>query len=283
MAKDIHVSARIVGGKIPVKASLGQTVPVPVGGAVDSVNGKTGDVVLTAEDVGAISEEEFYNRLIPSDSVSGAVAQFPDGADNLPLKSLVASITGGATGCTITHVGKNLWGKNLIQGNVLIDNLVVGKKYSATAKLKNPNQGTYFYIQRAPKGTEQRTTVGYVIAAKETYVVTFTVADGFDYYAYSNGSYANVTDIQIEEGSATEYEPYHATEIPVTWGVEIQNGTVDVLNGIVTDTDTQTEYQIEAHEVNSLLGSNTFYADTGDTTVEYRADIQRYIDKRLSQ
>ena len=40
---------------------------------------------------------------------------------------------------------------------------------------------------------------------------------------------------------------------------------------------------MEAHEVNSLLGSNTFYADTGDTTVEYIADIQRYIDKRLLQ
>lgn len=221
-------------------------------------------------------------RFLPTDSASGAVASFTDGADNVPLKSLVVGITGGATECTVTHVGKNLWGKNLIQGNVLIDNLVVGKKYSATAKLKNPNQGTYFYIQKAPKGTEQRTTVGYVIAAKETYVVTFTVADGFDYYCYSNASYTNVTDIQIEEGSATEYEPYNATEIPISFGTEIQNGALDVLTGALTDTDTQTEYQIEAHEVKSLLGSNTFYVDTGDTSVEYRADIQKWVEKKLS-
>lgn len=42
-------------------------------------------------------------------------------------------------------------------------------------------------------------------------------------------------------------------------------------------------YQLTPTEVNSLLGSNTIYADTGDTSVEYRADIHRYIDKRLSQ
>lgn len=42
-------------------------------------------------------------------------------------------------------------------------------------------------------------------------------------------------------------------------------------------------YQLTPHEVRSLLGSNTIYADTGDTSVEYRADIQRYIDKKLSQ
>ena len=42
-------------------------------------------------------------------------------------------------------------------------------------------------------------------------------------------------------------------------------------------------YQLTPHEVKSLLGQNNIYADTGDTSVEYRADIQRYIDKRLSQ
>jgi hypothetical protein len=41
-------------------------------------------------------------------------------------------------------------------------------------------------------------------------------------------------------------------------------------------------YQLTPTEVKSLLGQNNIFADTGDTAVTYRADIQRYIDKKLS-
>jgi hypothetical protein len=41
-------------------------------------------------------------------------------------------------------------------------------------------------------------------------------------------------------------------------------------------------YQLTPHEVKSLLGANTIYADTGDTSVEYRADIQRWVEKKRS-
>ena len=40
-----------------------------------------------------------------------------------------------------------------------------------------------------------------------------------------------------------------------------------------------TEYQLEPHEVASLLGANNIFADTGDTEVEYRADTKLYIEK----
>jgi hypothetical protein len=42
-------------------------------------------------------------------------------------------------------------------------------------------------------------------------------------------------------------------------------------------------YQLTPHEVNSLLGSNTIYADTGDTSVEYRADIKAYINRKIAE
>jgi hypothetical protein len=41
-------------------------------------------------------------------------------------------------------------------------------------------------------------------------------------------------------------------------------------------------YQLTHTEVKSLLGQNNIYADTGDTSVEYRADIQRWVEKKLS-
>ena len=44
---------------------------------------------------------------------------------------------------------------------------------------------------------------------------------------------------------------------------------------------TPVTYQLTAQEVRTLLGANNIWADTGDTTVQYRADPTRYIDKRL--
>ena len=41
-------------------------------------------------------------------------------------------------------------------------------------------------------------------------------------------------------------------------------------------------YQLSATEIKTLLGNNNVWADTGDSTVQYRADIQRYIDKKIA-
>ena len=58
MAKDIRIPVTLRGNRLEAKAQLGQTVKVPgEGGAVNSVNGMTGDVVLTAEDVGAMPSD----------------------------------------------------------------------------------------------------------------------------------------------------------------------------------------------------------------------------------
>lgn len=41
-------------------------------------------------------------------------------------------------------------------------------------------------------------------------------------------------------------------------------------------------YQLTSQELKTLLGQNNIWADTGDTTVEYRADTKLYIQKVLS-
>ena len=38
-------------------------------------------------------------------------------------------------------------------------------------------------------------------------------------------------------------------------------------------------YQLTPTEVTTLLGDNTIWADTGDTTAEYRADTKLYIER----
>lgn len=42
-------------------------------------------------------------------------------------------------------------------------------------------------------------------------------------------------------------------------------------------------YQLEPHEVTTLLGANNIWADAGDVAVDYRADIRLYIDKKISE
>jgi hypothetical protein len=42
-------------------------------------------------------------------------------------------------------------------------------------------------------------------------------------------------------------------------------------------------YQLTPHEVKSLLGQNNIYANTGDTSVEYHADIKAYINRKIAE
>lgn len=42
-------------------------------------------------------------------------------------------------------------------------------------------------------------------------------------------------------------------------------------------------YQLAPQEVQTILGQNNIFADTGNVTVQYRADTKLYIDKVLSQ
>lgn len=43
------------------------------------------------------------------------------------------------------------------------------------------------------------------------------------------------------------------------------------------------EITLDPHDLESLYGNNTIYADTGDTSVEYRADPTMYIGKKIAQ
>ena len=52
---------------------------------------------------------------------------------------------------------------------------------------------------------------------------------------------------------------------------------------VVYDITTPIEIQLTPHDVNSLLGVNNIFADTGDTEVEYRADTKLYINKKIAE
>ena len=46
--------------------------------------------------------------------------------------------------------------------------------------------------------------------------------------------------------------------------------------------ETPVSYQLTPTEIKTLLGDNAIWADTGDTTVDYRADPTLYINKAIA-
>ena len=233
-----------------VIADLNAGDAVNVGVNIEEVNAN--DIL----DDYATKEDVENNVSIVEKSASGAIASFSDGADDLPLKSLVVNIepkqdgTGdpspdnvrpisGWTGMEIQHTGKNVWNGELVNGYVdLSDYITVGETYTATAEMINSATLTYCYIRKKKPSESEYTNVGLVIANTTVRAKTFTVEEGYDYYIYCNSSYTNVKNMQIEVGStATEYEPYKGRTIPISWQTEagtVYGGKLDVLSGVMT-------------------------------------------------
>ena len=125
---------------------------------------------------------------------------------------------------TIT-LSKNIWNKNVRNGDVMINGLVPGQRYTASAKMINASTPTYCYVRRKLKTESEYTNVNEIIKNKTVKPVSFTVNGNYDYSIWCNAAYGNVTDVQIELGSvATEYEPY---------GTPVYGGTVDLISGEV--------------------------------------------------
>ena len=51
---------------------------------------------------------------------------------------------------------------------------------------------------------------------------------------------------------------------------------------VVFEVDTPVQVQLDPVEIKTLLGVNNIYCDTGDSSVTYRADVQKYIDKKIA-
>ena len=241
-------------------------------------------------------------KFLPIDTASGSVASFPDGADDIPLKSLVVDINpvqSGRTGMTVNASGKNLFDSNFSDYTKPYDyyirpiKLESGKRYVVKAELVGTAvTGTAFGITK--KGDRYIEFVPYLVLTTSGTVTKFefTVDDTFTspkLIAYASGQAKfdeamNNYNITLEvKANQNNYEPYNGVTIPISFGREIQNGTLDVLTGILTDTDTQTEYQIEAHEVKSMLGQNNIFADCGNVSVEYRANTTAYINRKIAE
>ena len=297
------------GATITIKDKDGETVAILYNGkdgkdgadGAQGPKGDTGERGLTGEtgpqgpkgDTGATGpagSDADIIRFLPIDSVSGPVASFADGANNVPLESLVVGI-------------------NLVQsgeGDPSPENIrpITGW----TGMTVNAN-GTEIPISwESEAGTIYGgsldvltgvLTVDYAIVTINN-VTRFRCGLTTDNlpYAYLKLPYVSIGTGVITKTKCSMYKSVNKSKVDKTLRMytteaDIWDSDMDVSSDesaksylsnlqIIYPLANPVTYQLTPHEVKSLLGQNNIYADTGDTSVEYRADIQRWVEKKLS-
>lgn len=199
------------------------------------------------------------------DSASGSIASFADGADDMPIKSLVVNIepvqTGsgdpsptnvrpisGHTGASVTRTGKNLFDGSAV-ATTHPDNWAVeyqNDRLSITHK-NSYSSGAPLYAIRLDVGVY---VVSYAVQSQAGNISLYvdgdwsrTIASGAvltlesgHVYAIGFSAIANTTNyidrFQIELGStATDYEPYTGNTLSVTFPSEagtVYGGTLTI-------------------------------------------------------
>lgn len=207
------------------------------------------------------------------ESASGAIASFTDGADDIPLKSLVIDInpvqagTGdpspenvrpitGCTGCNVRRTGKNLFDYDESKVSACETSTGAIRSYYPTG-ITNCTITFSAYLVDGSSVTSAFVNIGKLVNGKITVVGTFltttgditnstvTFAEGEEAVLVSAvsetiGIVYNLPNynIQIELGSTpTDYEPYAGQSYPISWETEagtVYGGMLDILTGVLT-------------------------------------------------
>ena len=220
-------------------------------------------------------------------TASGDIASFTDGADDYPVKDLVAHIEPvqsgsgdpspenvrpitGWTGANVTRTGKNLLDASAcIVGRYITSRgeIDATSGWSASDYIPVKSGETYTLSNYNPNGTAanhafycvDKSFLSRIPAAGNN---TFTVPSGA-YYVRVSIKTENLTGAQLELGTtATAYEPYQGDTYAVTFPAEagtVYGGTLDVTTGVLTvDTVSKTISSGRATAINQLTNTTRF-------------------------
>ena len=222
------------------------------------------------EDVADLQDKEYDYAPVITDTASGAIASFPDGADSYPLKECVVSIEAVQSGsgdpspdnirpitgwseAKVTRAGKNLYSRELSEYNVPVFStngtsqaypdvtvywLKVKPDTAYTVSGTTPS-GQVFYI-RWINCDENK---GFISRPGGTYTspalpLSFTTPSNCEWVQIAinqyNVGYLSKNDwlVQVEEGStATDYEPYNGQTVTIDLDGTRYGCTLDVRRG----------------------------------------------------
>ena len=258
---------------------------------VDGISGKVEQIDSNTERIESL-EDDRYKPYV-TDTVSGSIASFPDGADDIPLKSLIVNIDpvqdlsngdpspenicpiSGWTGMQLSVNGTVIpisWQSEAgtVYGGKL--DVLSGVLTVDRAKIDLSTLSGWANNMNGDKGIEIKCTLN---GKKEgrTNIISDKLLTG-------------------TEKSATNTAVYSVRGFPTSSliAVKVPTAVVTDPNGLLAwigenkpsvcyELATPITYQLTPQQVNSLLGQNNIFADTGDTTCEYRADTKLYIER----
>jgi hypothetical protein len=239
----------------------------------------------------------------PTDTAVGSVASFSDGADNVPLKSLVVGINPvqsgegdpspdnarpirGWTGMTVNANGTEIpisweseagtvYGGSLdvLTGVLTVDRAFVDLGTLAWGKAPAETKYPRFYsnsLKGIIKPTDTTATVTDAICSDYKATAFDTV-----YRGNTNSVFAVVNVQSDAKGSFSIIDSRFDNADDFKAAMNGVQFCYPLLEPIT--------YQLTPHEVKSLLGINNIYADCGNVSVEYRADTTTYINRKIAE
>ena len=253
-------------------------------------------------DPGEVTLADYY-KVFPTDTATGAIASFPDGADSIPMKDVLIHIEPvqagsgdpspdnvrpitGWTGCVISHSGADMTNPTTYSITFPSE---AGTVYGGTLDVTSGaltvdraivDLGTLSWIMELSVGHERAYSMA--IDGIKPYASSnianaicsqYTVASNNIVYLHTHDGIFSVDNngrIQVYD---SRYISASSDEFKATVsGVQL-----------VYELATPITYTLTQQEITSLLGTNNLWADTGDTEVEYRADTKLYITKKITE
>ena len=274
--------------------------------------GMAADAKATGDEISQIKEDftNTVNSAYVTDSASGSVAHFVDGADNIPMKSVkvniepiqsgsgdpspsnVRPITGydsvkvyhsGADTADATEYNISLTSAGTVYGGTLdvVSGVLTVDKGFVTL------DGTQTIANRNWRATSN--SVGWLYPYSLTQnVVPNSSAEVPDvisnrvktasYSAAYNGTENNCVSL-VYDTSKVYGLAVRCDNTLLTTDAAINAFLAENPIQVVYSLATPLTYQLSATEIKSLLGINNVWSDAGDVEVEYRADTKLYIER----
>ena len=257
---------------------------------VDGISAKAEQIDTNTADIAELESTkvdfgELY-KAFPTDTASGAVASFTDGADDLPLKSLVVDIEPvqdlhGYNSPWPAGGGKNLIYKTLKRVNIDADGKIIsynafdvfcakvesGKTYTLSINGVATRSVDVGYFAEDPVLGSTTYDGNRIINLQATFEATYTGFIGFRFDT-------DTANVQLEEGStATAYAPYENvcpisgwTEVDVeqsgvnVWDEEWEVGGINGTGDPISATN-----RIRSKNFSAISPNTTYYATCGKT------------------
>lgn len=265
-----------------------------IANAIRSQNDLT-DLYKVSQMDNAILALRMAKDVLPQDTVSGAVASFPDGSDDYPVVELIVNIepvqegSGDPAPDNVRAISgwsaatvKDKDGENVEQWSVTINlgQTVYGGSLNVTTGVLTLDRmgvdlGGLTWTYRSDVLTFNSSDVNNINTSEDFIGIIAPI-----YKTVSSSTlFVNMNDYEIKRNAYNQTLAIKDSRYTDTTTFKTAMSGVMIVYELATP---QT-IQLTPTQVNTIYGDNNIFADTGDVDVTYRADVDLYIQKKINE